>query len=445
MPTVYLCHAPSDAETAGELAAFLECGTGARTFVAEARIEPGQDLIARVNDGRMADVVLVLLSPDAVPPRWKLEEWQDAFWHKPEEEGVALAAVLVRGCRFPELLRRKNFFELGPQRLEVFRAIKRWVIGLGAPEPGFFPAAPMLAPPDTEIEILATALADRPGLAVTPDSTTALAFAARHGGEFEAVLWAAAGAGDVALTGDLAAQAGFAADAPHDDNLRRLQRLCADHRLLVILDGAGEDRLGLFQAGGLTSVVAPQRPALPAPAGLEGDSAHLLDALAACGPVCSAAMASNVAGFDGTRAEETFAALEARGLALRADARTPRWRNLCDAAPSHALGVRHASLAGRGDELAAARHAFAWCRRAGESALACETGRRAFSLASQANRFAEAFELLESLGHDADPETAQYCLREQCRILDRWEMFEESAQLRRESGAYCGVQEGFAF
>jgi hypothetical protein len=443
MFTVYLCHAPSEAETAGELAAFLERGTGARTFVEEARIEAGQDLVARVNDGRMADVVLVMLSPDAVPQRWKLEEWQDAFWNKPEEEGVAVATVLVRGCRFPELLRRKNFFELGPRRLASFRAIKRWIIGLRAPEPEFVPGAPVLAPADTEVEILAAALADRPGLAVTPDSTTALGFAARHAGEFEAVLWAAAGAGDIALTGDLAAQAGFAADGPHEENVRRLQRVCAGQRLLVILDGAGEDRLGLFQAAGLTSVVAPPRPALPAPAGLDGDAAHLLDALAACGPACSPVMASNAAGFDAARAEEAFAALEARGLALRVDTKNPRWRTLCNIAPSRAMGVRHASLAGRGNDLAAARHAFGWCRRAGEVALACETGRRAFSLAYQANRFAEAFEALEAVRKDADTDTAQFCLREQCRILDdRWEMFEESARLRREFGAYCGVQEG---
>jgi hypothetical protein len=55
--------------------------------------------------------------------------------------------------------------------------------------------------------------------------------------------------------------------------------------------------------------------------------------------------------------------------------------------------------------------------------------------------------MLESLHRGAeahgDADLDSWCVRERCRILDRWELHEESAALRRAAGAYCGMQQGF--
>lgn len=73
MPKVFPCYASTDRELVNELAAFLERGAGGEVLLEEGEMAPGADLIAKVEEGLAADVVLVLLSPEASPPRWVLE------------------------------------------------------------------------------------------------------------------------------------------------------------------------------------------------------------------------------------------------------------------------------------------------------------------------------------------------------------------------------------
>src|ERR1017187_8670107 len=113
MPKVFPCYSTPDRELVHELAAFLERGAG----------------------------VEVLLSPEAVPPRWVLERWKSVFWEQAAEVGTALATLLCRDVKFPDLLRRKNFFDLRHNRLTAFRAIKRWLMSL-SPLPQKAPFAP---------------------------------------------------------------------------------------------------------------------------------------------------------------------------------------------------------------------------------------------------------------------------------------------------------------
>src|ERR1022692_436380 len=92
MPKVFPCYSTPDRELVYELAAFLERGAGVEVLLEEGEMQPGGDLIAKVEEGLSADVVLVLLSPEAVPPRWVLERWKSG------DSGAAgncpLAAVL---------------------------------------------------------------------------------------------------------------------------------------------------------------------------------------------------------------------------------------------------------------------------------------------------------------------------------------------------------------
>ena len=169
MPKVFPCYSTPDRELVHELAAFLERGAGVEVLLEEGEMHPGGDLIAKVEEGLSADVVLVLLSPEAVPPRWVLERWKSVFWEQAAEVGTALATLLCRDAKFPDLLRRKNFFDLRQNRLAAFRAIKRWLMSL-SPLPRKAPFAPARQPSfhgrDAESETLCTLLADTPGIAV---------------------------------------------------------------------------------------------------------------------------------------------------------------------------------------------------------------------------------------------------------------------------------------
>ena len=169
MPRVFPCYAAQDRQLVRELADFLERGAGVEVLLEEGEIEPGGDLIAKVEEGLSSDVVLVLLSPESNPPRWILERWKSVFWDQAAELGTALATVLCRDSRFPDLLRRKNFIDLRQDRLAGFRAIKRWLMSLSPPpqKTPFIPARqPAFQERTAEIESLGKLVADTPGTAV---------------------------------------------------------------------------------------------------------------------------------------------------------------------------------------------------------------------------------------------------------------------------------------
>ncbi|MGH9667809.1 MAG: hypothetical protein ACRD9L_25605, partial [Bryobacteraceae bacterium] len=62
MLTVFLVHASADAAPAQELALSLERGARVEILLDEGRIGPGEPLLAKVEQGQSADVILVLLS-----------------------------------------------------------------------------------------------------------------------------------------------------------------------------------------------------------------------------------------------------------------------------------------------------------------------------------------------------------------------------------------------
>src|SRR5450432_3559112 len=130
MPKVCPSYSTADRELARELAAFLERGAAVEVLLEECEMPLIGDLIAKVEEGLAADVVLVLLSPEAVPPRWPLERWKSVFWDQAAEVGTVLATLLCRDTKFPDLLRRKNFFDVRHNRPAAFRAIKRWLMSL---------------------------------------------------------------------------------------------------------------------------------------------------------------------------------------------------------------------------------------------------------------------------------------------------------------------------
>src|SRR5712692_5004404 len=219
--TVFFCHAPQDGPLVRELAEFLERGcANLETIVPDGEIGPGDSLISKAAHGFQADIVVLILSPDAVPGRWVREEWEPVLRDQAQQAGVGIVTVLHRDCVFPQLLRRKDFIDLTEDRLDGFRRLKQWIIERrpAAQELFFAPLRPSrFIGREQEIEFLRSSLADRPGVAVvtsaSPGSgktTLALDFAWRRRGDFDGVFWLRCGHLSAArLAGELAAQLGL--------------------------------------------------------------------------------------------------------------------------------------------------------------------------------------------------------------------------------------------
>ena len=476
MPKVFPCYSQPDRELAQQLAAFLERGAGVEVLLEEGEMQPGQDLIAKVQEGLSADVALVLLSPRAVPGRWILERWRSVFWEQAAEVGTPVAALLCEDCKFPELLRRKIFFDLRDHRLEAFRSIKRWLLSLWpAPHPAPFAAGrqPFFVGRDAELEILCTVLADAPGMAVVANASpgsgkTALAleFAYRHHQDFDTVFWLTCGARTAAaLAGDLAAQLGVRLDRDLESNLHQLRQLCARHRCLLVLDDAVERTAPLLAQRGRTSVLITTRQAdlagalsaqpvalenrPPAPSlSLDFNGRHLLSAMCACAPSgFRLDIAARTAGAGMPQALDVTAQLVSQGMLMELDQNGPRFL-----VPAAARGVAedqvwrlpHARAAAAlfdaqtsepGDltqfwpDLQHALHAaieIDW-------ALAGSLARRAVAWARAQDRLAEAFEILEEWSLAAEQRSDRHvlddCAWEQIWILEHWGRYDEARAL----------------
>lgn len=202
--TVFPCYAEADFPFARELAAFLERGADVHIFLEDGAITPGTDLIGKARDGRLADIVLVLLSPDSVPSKWVRSEWEEAFLKGPAAEGVRIAFLLIAECGFPEVLRRQAFFRNR-------RALKRWIRS----------CAQSVQSPPARLEALTAALADQPGIVT---SELASEFVQYCGADFDAVFWLRCGARSLAeLAGDLGCQLDLRLDSEPLANAARIR------------------------------------------------------------------------------------------------------------------------------------------------------------------------------------------------------------------------------
>jgi hypothetical protein len=488
MPKVFPCYSTSDRQIAHELAAFLEHGTGAEVLLEEGEMQPGEDLISKVEQGLSADVVLVLLSPESVPGRWVLELWKSVFWEQAAEMGTALANVLCRDAKFPDLLRRRNFFDLRQNRLAAFRAIKRWFMAL-APSPQkapFIPARlPSFAGRDAELEALCTLVADISGIAVVEGPVgvgkTALAveFARRHQEEFDAVFWLACGSRSAAaLAGDLAAQIGVRLDRDLESNLNELRHLCSRHRCLLILDDATVSTAALLTPRGRTSVLMTSRcddiagalsaTAIPLGPTFPHDNDQLAETIRnldsaeqrLLGAMCAGAptgfhldMAVRTSDAEPQEARDIVASFVSKGVLSPFDANGPRFMVPAAVRERVALGgyggrwSRHHAKAVAGvfgtqeaespDPTAHwpdLQHAFAHTLETDWS-LASTLARRGLSWAKAQDRLAEAFEVLQEWSRVArergDRRVLEDCAWEQAWILEHWGRTGEAQQLDR--------------
>jgi hypothetical protein len=486
MAKVFPCYSTADRQLAYDLAAFLERGSGAEVLLEEGEMQAGEDLVNKVEEGLAADVVLVLLSPDSVPARWILERWKSVFWEQAAEMATALATVLCRDSRFPDLLRRKNFFDLRQNQLAGFRRIKRWLISL-APPPQKAPFAPARLPSfsgrDGEIETLCTMLADTPGIAVVEGpgavGKTALAveFARRHQEDFDGIFWLTCGTRSAAaLAGDLAAQLGVRLDRDLEANLNQVRHLCSRYRCLLVLDDTELPIAAQMAHRGRTSVLVTTRraglagelsaatlalpeacPVDPAQLAetirkLDGAEQRLLCAMCACAPQgFPLDMAVRTADTETQEASDMVAWFVSKGVLTPLDETGPRflvpamvrerislrgdgerWARHHALAVADLFGAQTAGAPDPGPFWPDLQHAFARALRA-DWAVASSLARRGVNWAKTQDRLAEAFEMLQDWSRTAtqrgDRRVLEDCAWEQIWILEHWGRSSEAREL----------------
>ncbi|MGI8991100.1 MAG: toll/interleukin-1 receptor domain-containing protein [Bryobacteraceae bacterium] len=241
METVFLCYAEADREFAADLAAFLERGANVQVYLDDGIVPANGSLIEKARDGRMADIVVVILSPDSVPRKWARKEWEEAFIEGPAEENVKIAFLLRAECPFPPILRRQAFFE-------DRRALKRWIRTGERLAPGV-PA---------DLESLAASLADRPGIAT---GKLANEFVAHCSGDFDAVLWLSCSDRSLAqLAGDLGSQLGLRLEGEPLSNAKRIRDFCRERRFLIVLTDAHTPEAAALACEGRSSTLLTDAP-----------------------------------------------------------------------------------------------------------------------------------------------------------------------------------------
>ncbi|HEV3202400.1 MAG TPA: toll/interleukin-1 receptor domain-containing protein [Bryobacteraceae bacterium] len=235
--SLFPCYAPGDRATAAAVAAFLERGTEVRVFLEEGQMRPGEDLVSKAQDARMADMVLVFFSRESMPPRWARALWEEALVKEPLAEGVRIGFARCDDCVPPAVLKPR--FELAGLPLGSLRELKRWVRHHEARhrEPAFVPPpGPRCDGQDADLEVLGIAIADRAGWETVASLGLALEFVRAFREDFDEVFLLEWGDRSVtALAGDLGAQLGLVLEGDLDDNLERLQRFCSARRFLLLL------------------------------------------------------------------------------------------------------------------------------------------------------------------------------------------------------------------
>lgn len=232
--TAFPCHAAADRPVAEAVAAYLERCGDIRVFLEEGELRTGQDLAEKAREARMADVALVLFSRNSLPPRWPRAQWEDALLHEPAEAGLRIAFVRCDDCVPPRVLGPQ--FDLRGQPLKVLRQLKRWVRHRRAT---FVPPdGPRCHGSEGDLEVLAIAIADRPGCETVSSRAMAFEFVRNCREDFDEVFCLECGDRSLAaLAGDWATQLGLRLEGDLDGNLERLRDFCSARRFLLLFDG----------------------------------------------------------------------------------------------------------------------------------------------------------------------------------------------------------------
>lgn len=228
---VSLVYAEPDAALAQAFGDYLERNCLVRIDSA-ARITDASPLLEVVERALGSDVLILFLSPHAVPRRLERAEWEPLF-NEALEGRTRFAYVTLAECPFPKVLLRNNVFDSAA-------AVKRWIFSLDPPaeRPNTVPARALV---DCDVKPLWEALADRPGTAHAA-SDMAHTFAVKADAEFEGIFWVECRGATVAgVAGEIGAQLGLRLPDDVQRNLEQIGRVLNSRRCLVVLEGAAPE------------------------------------------------------------------------------------------------------------------------------------------------------------------------------------------------------------
>ncbi len=276
MRSAVICYAPDDLAAAEELGAYLELNCPVAVYYDEGRIREGHDLIQAAERAISADIAIVLLSPASMPRAWVRSRWEPVFLKQAEEFGSYLACVLLGACPFPDLLRRKNFYDFASRRLEAKRSLKRALLDLDKSprETVILPALEgELSLEPERLDALQTVLGDRPASEIV-DAGTARQFAHACAQDFAGVFWIDCRLRSrTGILGDAGEALGLLLAGSPEQNRRDLIAFASDRRCLFIFHEMAAEERGWFELGGRCSTIFT-------PAGRERRVLPLVDAVA---------------------------------------------------------------------------------------------------------------------------------------------------------------------
>src|SRR5215469_8092548 len=233
MLEIFLCCSPADRDVAAAISARLKDAAEVTVVLDDA--ETGS-VAVKWEGGLSSTAILLLLSPEAVPPRVNRTSWGTLLDHITSNTDPPIGSLLVRDCGYPRILERKHFFQwrYGPRH--ALRAIEKWMMELQSlPGQRSFSAArlPWFEDREDELDLLWETLVDGAGTAVVlnpapASGKTSLAqeFARRAAAHFLDILWIACGDRSPASTAaNLADQIGVNCQGEADEALAGLMDL----------------------------------------------------------------------------------------------------------------------------------------------------------------------------------------------------------------------------
>jgi TIR domain len=253
--TIFLAHAERDRDFARELARFLEFGCDATCHIEEGAMAEGGDLMAKASEGLAADVLALLLSDASWPVRRPRQEWEPVLFDQAREAATEVISIALGECPFPELLRRRNFFDASGDRRAAMRMVKRWA-WLRKRVPGMAPGTVF----SRDLEPLYAAIADEAG-EMHASGELASRFAREAADEFEAVVWVPAHGRSLSeMSGEIGEQLGLGLDGTAEENSRLIREFLFKRRCLLVLDAPAGDHVNAVIPGGRTSVLITEDP-----------------------------------------------------------------------------------------------------------------------------------------------------------------------------------------
>jgi hypothetical protein len=251
MAKAAICFSNHDAAFAAELSKYLELHTSVGPELAECE-NPG-DFLDVIEQCLVFQIVVVVLSSKSVPVLWPLADWERVLVECVRESGSQVAYFKCESCPFPQVLRRRAFFD-------SFLTLRQWTIHIQNPDRN----PPRFA--QGEEDQMLMPLLNQPGLISDVTRSGAEWFIANYWRLFEGVYrvesggWTRAG-----VLGEVSQAMGVRLAGTVDQNLARLKLYAAEERALYVFENLPEEFSELAELGGRSSVMvlAKERDASP--------------------------------------------------------------------------------------------------------------------------------------------------------------------------------------